>query len=372
MLNQTSDKVGALKSILSSATEFSEDNEEDQFLIECTEDFLRKSFPEIERIVDPFLERNGFTLVGGTKGVGKSLFVVQMALHIASGKSGFLNCAIDKPCNVLLIQQEVSENGMHDRLNKMVSEGGFETQRRFFLKTTTENQWHLTIKEHKDRIIAMIEQTSADVLILDPLYTFFPGELNQAKDISQIIQPMMELKTGYDLSLVVVHHFSNKSGPDDPKPIQGKFIGHSNLTNAADITVGINCLPPNFKDPSLPLPFSHYAKIETTTRHHEWPEDLYIERKEGSLLFTPSNVWIERGRTVPPPEIVDFVKECGGEKLQKEVIAYFKRTKKVHETTIRKSIKEAIRMGGLQKASVPGTHNMKILKIPEQKNEGGI
>ncbi len=363
-LDQALDRCRALLDIQGKAERLQTPKRETDVAIETSEDLLKKLIPPIERLIDPFLERNGFTLVGGSKGIGKSLLVTQMALHYASGNSGFLNCEIEKPGRVLLIQQEVGEAGMQDRLIKMYAEGDFDTQGRFFTKTTTGNQWDLTKKTDKQRISDLVLKTHADLLILDPLYTFFPGELNSARDMARVISVLMEVKTKYNLSLVVVHHFTNKSHPDEIKQSTGRFMGHSNLANAADVTVAIEFLHPKYKGRALRLPYNHYAALETTTRHGEWPEPVHIERRQDQLMFHVSSIWDEIGKKVPPDEVVAFVKACGGEKALQDVISYFEETKSAHENTIRKSINEAIELGKLGKETMTGQHGRKILRIP--------
>jgi len=371
-LAQETNKEMAFLDILNHVEEFKPDNngkpdKDCELKIETLEEFMSRPVPDIERLIDPYIERNGYTLVGGTKGVGKSLFVTQMALSYASGKAHFLRGTIEKPGKVLLIQQEVAESGMHNRLKKMVTEDSFLSEGRFHKLTTTGNQLNLTKKEDLERVKAFIEEVRPDVLILDPLYTFFPNELNQYKEMSQIVSVLLKLKTNYNLGLVVVHHFSNKRNPDEPIPATGRFMGHSNLANAADVTIGMDFLHPKFQDQVLPLPYNHYASVDIRTRHGEWPERFYIERRVDQLLFRISSIWDEIGKKVPPDEIVEFIIACGGEKLQKDVIAYFEKTKEAHSNTIRKSIKEAIQMGKIKKDPVPGTNNKKILRVIKQE-----
>ncbi len=372
-LSGQEDKKMALLDILEHAETFVNSSsqiqkEHKEAPIETLEQFMGREIPKIERLIDPYLERYGLTLIGGSKGVGKSLFATQMALHYASGQSGFLNSTVNAPGKVLLIQQEVHEAGMQDRLVKMLKEGNFNPDCGFYPKTTTGCQWHLTEKQDKEEIISLIEKTEPDVLILDPLYTFFPGELNQAKDMSKIISVLMEFKSNYNLSLVVVHHFSNKANPDDPKSTPGRFLGHSNLANAADVTIGIDFLHPRYREQILPLPYNHYACIDTVTRHGEWPEKLYVERGENRLLFQVSSIWKDIGRKIIPEEILDYLKENGGEMFQQDVITKFK--DKAHENTIRKAIREAEKMGKLDRDTMPGKYGKKILRL-KQQNQGG-
>ena len=372
-LNQKTDKTMAFLDILNHVEEFKLKNEtktteDDELKIETLEEFMSKQIPEIERLIDPYLERYGLTLVGGSKGVGKSLFVTQMALHYSSNQSGFLSSTVNKPGKVLLIQQEVHEAGMQDRLEKMLKEGKFSTGNKFYPVTTTGNQLHLTEKKDRVKIISLIEKIKPDVLMLDPLYTFFPNELNQYRDMSQIVEVLMELKTQYNLSLVVVHHFSNKQNPDEPKSTPGRFMGHSILANAADVTVGIDFLHPRYREQVLPLPYNHYASVDTGTRHGEWPEKLFVERGENQLLFRVSSIWDNIGKKIIPEEILEYINENGGEMFQQDIISIFEA--KAHPNTIRKAIKEAERIGKLEKDTMPGKHGKKILRL-KQQNQGG-
>lgn len=341
---------------------------DEELKVETCEEVMAKPIPKIERLINPFVERNGYTLIGGAKGVGKSLFVTQMALYYTSGKSGFLNSTIEKPGKVLLIQQEVSESGMQDRLNKMVSEETFNTKGRFFLKTTTQNQWHLTEEKDLNKVIELIERAEPDILILDPLYTFNPKELNQYKDMSQIVSVLLKLKTKYNLSLVVVHHFSNKENPDQLVSTAGRFMGHSILANAADVAIGLDFLHPRYKDQALPLPYNHYAVVEAITRHSEWPEKFSIERRENRLLFHPSSIWQNIGKKILPDEIVDLIRENGGSMFQSDVIKSFEN--KAHPNTIRKAIKEA--EDKIEDDREPGKHGKKILILKEEEILRGV
>jgi hypothetical protein len=284
-----------------------------------------------------------------------------MALHLASGKTGFLKSRIDKPAKVMMVQQEVSESGMQDRLRRMLSESTFITEGRFFPINTTGSALKLTVSKDMKKVEDWINKKAPDVLILDPLFTFFLDELNQYKDVSRIVSLLMKLKVNNNLSLVVVHHFSNKEDADTPKSTSGRFLGHSILADSADIVIGLDFIHPRYKNQKLPLPYNHYAHIETNTRHQEWPGSYYIERGEDQLLFQCSTIWEEIGKKIIPGEIEGLLGVMGGEAPQEEV---FKRLEaKAHRNTIRKAINEAIKQDRIEKGPIPGTHGKKIIRL---------
>jgi len=336
---------------------------DDEDVAETVEELVIKEIPPIERLINPLVERRGYTLIGAIKGVGKSLFVTQLALHYASGKSPFLveDFTIEKPGNVLLIQQEVSLPGIKDRLQKMRMEAVFNLQGRFRQKTTTGHPWALTKKEDFEKLVRLIEKYKPDILILDPLYTFAPNGLNTDKDTAPIIKAISDLKTNYNLGIIVVHHFSNKGRDEDMIATVGKFMGASMIANNADITIAMEFLHPRFKEQNLPLPYNHYCTVEVGTRHGEWPQKFCIERKKGCLLFHKSSIWQEIGRIIMPGQIEDLLAANDGEMLQKDVIEALSR--EATRTTIRRAIDEAINNGTITKHDLPGKGKPKILRL---------
>lgn len=310
------------------------------------EELAALEIPQIDWLVEPIVERFGYTLIGAQKGVGKSLFVTQLALYAASGMSPFLNDGIRlfKPLNVLLVQQEVSLPGMKDRLFKMRSEKLFETEGRFRQITTTGTWWNLSNKkEDYQRLIRLIEEYKPDILILDPLYTFYPKELNTSGDISPMMEILAELKTNFNLGLIVVHHFSNKEDPDSQKTPVGRFMGHSMIANSADVTIGLDFLHPKYRQQNLPLAFQNYIMVEITTRHGEWPARFALERKQGCLLFEKSSIWQDLGRSIMPGQIEDLIEAHDRVMLQKDIIQAFIGDAK--PTTVKKALYEAEKRG---------------------------
>lgn len=329
------------------------------------EELAAMQIPEIDWLIEPVIERFGFCLVGAQKGVGKSLFVTQLALHAASGISPFLieEIRIPRPLNTLLIQQEVSLPGMKDRLCKMRTEKAFNLEGRFRQKTTTGAWWNLTDRADYEKLICLIEKYRPDLIILDPLYTFYPKELNTSGDISPMMKILSDLKSNFGLGLVVVHHFSNKSDPDEVefRSSVGRFMGHSMIANSADTTIGLDFLHPKYRQQTLPLPYQNYITVEITTRHGAWPARFCLERKRDVLLFEKSSIWQDLGRCLIPGQIEDVLDANDGQMLQKDVIEAL--AKDARRTTVRRAIDEALRSGKVTKEALPGKGHPVLLRL---------
>jgi len=368
-LERQVDKKAAINYILATAEEMVLREEEDEEIAETVEEIAVKAIPDIEYLIKPIVERGGYTLIGGIKGIGKSLFVTQLGLFCAAGKSPFItpDFIIEKPGKVLLIQQEVSLPGIKDRLLKMRMQENFDLEERFRLKTTTGRPWDLTEKIDFERLIRLVEKYSPDMLILDPLYTFSSKDLNNPGQSKPLIDKLLELKSNYNLALVVVHHFSNKKS-EEFSNVVGKFMYSSTIANAADNTIAMEFLDYRYKETNLNEPFNHYCTIEIGTRHGEWPEKFCAERRGDGLLFYESRVWEEIGRKIVPGQIEDLLKANDNEMRQGEVIETLSRF--ATRTTIVKAINEAISKGNIEKVALPGKGKPKMLRILPHTGSG--
>jgi len=337
-------------------------NHKEEFA-DSIEELAKKEIPQIDWLVCPILEKHGYTIIGGIKGIGKSLFATQLAFYLASGKSPFLSeeITIPRPRRVLLIQQEVSLPGMQDRFSKMRMEQLFNTEGRLLQKTTTGQQWDLSEPEDLQKLMSLINIYKPEVLILDPLYTFNRKGLNADKDTAQILKITQEIKMNNDIGVVWVHHFSNKGDPENERPTIGRFMGSSNIANAADVTIALDYLNYKYKQQALPLPYHHYITVEITTRHGEWPRKFALERGKDCLLFRISTIWQDMGKKILPDQIKDIIAKNHGEMKQRDVINFLSSV--AGPTTIKKAINEAVRQGKITKEKISGKGNPVILRV---------
>ncbi len=315
----------------------------------------------IEWYAQPIIGRNIFTLIGGIKGIGKSLFVTQLALFLASGKTPFISdeITIGQPKRVLLIQQEVSLPAMKERLFKMRMEESLDLGGRFLQKTTAGRWLKLTEEEDLKEVQGLIEKYQPEVLILDPLYTFTALGLNRDQDTGPLLEALFSLKDDFGIGLAAVHHFSNKEDPLELRHMSGRFMGNSSLANAADVLISLDFLHPRYKNQLLPLPFNHYACVEISTRHGEWPARFTIEREKDNILFDLSSIWQVLNKILVPGQIEDLLVDNDGEMLQRDLIEKFK--DKASRSTVVNAIHEAIKGNRIEKTTLQDRKGKPVL-----------
>jgi hypothetical protein len=349
-LDQAKDEAAALKVLLDSAVEF--EPKPDYSRVMTIEELAIAQIDPIEWYAQPIIGKNLFTLIGGIKGIGKSLFVTQLALFLASGKTPFISdeITIGQPKKVLLIQQEVSLPAMKERLFKMRIGEFLDLGGRFLQKTTAGRWLKLTEEPDRKEVRWLIEKYEPDVLFLDPLYTFTALGLNRDQDAGPLLEALFSLKDDFGIGLVAVHHFSNKEDPQELRHMSGRFMGNSSLANAADVLISLDFLHPRYKNQLLPLPFNHYAGVEISTRHGEWPARFTIEREKDSILFGQSSIWQILNKILVPGQIEDILTDNDGEMLQQDLIEKFK--DKASRSTVIRAIREAVRSNKIEKTTL--------------------
>jgi len=64
---------------------------------------------------------------------------------------------------------------------------------------------------HRKLLEQVIQQIKPVLIIFDPLYLMFDGDVNSAKDLNPVLNWLLYLKTKYKTGIIVVHHW-NKGG----------------------------------------------------------------------------------------------------------------------------------------------------------------
>jgi hypothetical protein len=191
------------------------------------------------------------TLVAGREGIGKSTFLAWLAARITRGEL----------------------------------EGEYEGERRHVLYAASEDDWGTTIKprmivagvdpllvhgvemtnvetkqgvklrlpKHVDQVFSEAERIGCPVLMLDPLVSFLPENVDPWK-APEIRRPLEDIrKAGADrgVSVVVLVHFNKSTGTD----ILTRIAGSRAFAEVARAAIGLAALPHEEGDDPLPGPY---------------------------------------------------------------------------------------------------------------------
>jgi hypothetical protein len=157
------------------------------------------------------LLREGSTLViGGSSGVGKSLFSTQFGWCLSTGRD-FLDMHTHRAYNVLYAQAEMAEWDVEERLRKQgdilnIPRDEWEGTKYHYLSI---QPW--SWKNEKAWLEERMDEMDCEVLILDPLSRIKPSDTpeNDNDKVSDFLNfQLNELRVRKNLkALILVHHF---------------------------------------------------------------------------------------------------------------------------------------------------------------------
>lgn len=175
-------------------------------------------------LIEELWLRNSHGIVAGEPKTFKSTIALDMAISIASGVKLWDKYNILESGPVIIIQNENSEWIMKDRTEKMINSKNL-------IGSTVINGHKLIIKfpkelpihflnnfgynfndfNHREELEKEIQKIKPILVMFDPLYLMFDGDVNSAQELNPLLQWMLELKNKYKTSIMLIHHW-NKNG----------------------------------------------------------------------------------------------------------------------------------------------------------------
>jgi hypothetical protein len=206
-------------------------------------------------LVEPgLLPAQGILFVGGEPKVGKSLLVANVALSLAAGmdRIGF---PIPAPRRVLVCQFELPVPQFVSRLITMRrSLGGCADQH---LLVDTRAAGHLlSAAEGLGHFLAAAKAASAEVIVLDPLYSAHDQDENDTRAMAALCQSLLRLRDAARAALVVVHHVRKSIGRHE---IGSAFRGSSALHAVGDSYLLVTRPSPQLATVELRFQFRYAA-----------------------------------------------------------------------------------------------------------------
>ena len=251
-----------------------------------TADFLAASFPSEPIISEGILDAQGVMVVFGPSEVGKSYFVLQTALTLATGGAWLDRWSVTRPFRVLLLQAEVSAHRFQARVHKLSQ--SFAPSDKLWLAT----EWSLKLDERQPRqaLVSALQDYQIEVLILDPFRPFFSGDENNSRDIEAFFSGFGDVRD-LGIATIVVHHKRKPTaffGTAD----EGKYTarGSSVITDRPDT---ILWLEPHKKNSDTI--FMHWEKLRNADEKKK-PEPLHLRVDPESGLFVPISADVEADR----------------------------------------------------------------------------
>lgn len=177
-------------------------------------------------LVKGFWGKNSHGIVAGMPKCFKSTLVQDLIVSVASGAPFLGKYPVLNPGPVLVIQNENADYVMKDRTQKIISHRGLDGKVKI-----KRNSIHLEFppdlpisfinqegfvfnEEYQAQLEKIISELKPVLVVFDPLYLMFEGDLNLGKELNPILNWLLEVKNKFDTSIMLIHHY-NKGGTNN-------------------------------------------------------------------------------------------------------------------------------------------------------------
>jgi hypothetical protein len=235
------------------------------------------------------LPKGGRLLVTGAPKAGKSIFVENLALSIASGVKFLGQFPIAPNPNsksdghrVLLLDRELSERSLYDRLNLLIEKRPGYAAAEDKLLVDHKIAMRLDQPGAANTLISLIQANAADVIILDTAYKFFSGDMESSKNVATALASLDEAIAETGVSVILTHHHRKSGGNQGGKeqlPHPDQVVGSFLWTGWPNGTVLLN-----FLNRRVDSPFNTVASF-VAFRDAAPPEPLALYRDRDSIHY---------------------------------------------------------------------------------------
>jgi hypothetical protein len=194
---------------------------------------------ELEWVVPGLLEANGYLLLVGPSGVGKTQWSLRWAMNLAMGRN-FLGFQIGDPQRILFVSCEMNHAGIKYFIEIMAKDFSDEE-----LATLEENLMVAPIGEPllldtpdgQSILTGLLEYHQPDGLFFDSMGSATSGDLSQEGPVKQIMGYNDHLRNKYGIWTWYIHH-QRKAQGDNKKPNKlSDVYGNQYLVNRATSVV---------------------------------------------------------------------------------------------------------------------------------------
>jgi RecA-family ATPase len=252
----------------------------------------------------PFGKVGALVAPGGT---GKSQFLLQLAVSVATGLPFLNHWEVPKPGGVLMLAAEDDTEEIHRRLHNIATQ--------LTVQHRDDNDLHARMKEnlyvrsmvaqdnlmtramngdkeirvtsYVPRLIRTAEQVpDLRLIIVDPASRFRGGDENFAQDTTRFIEALEQVREQTGATVLVAHHTNKWSGNSDEQS-QGAARGSSAFSDG--VRWQMNLKPLNktaAKERGVPEQMRrHYLEAEIVKNNYGPPsEPILLHRGDGGFL----------------------------------------------------------------------------------------
>jgi hypothetical protein len=190
-------------------------------------------------IVPGFWMKGSHGIIAGEPKSFKTTLILDLMFSVASCTPFLGVHGVQHSGPTLFVQNENADWIIRDKLQKLMVSRGTAGRTRVNGKQVEVN-WSRDLPMHfinqqgftlddaayKEALEELIDRMRPAMVVLDPLYLMFSGDVNSAKDLAPVLQWALRIRNEYGCALALVHHY-NKGG--EGKRAGQRMLGSTTL-----------------------------------------------------------------------------------------------------------------------------------------------
>jgi len=239
-------------------------------------------------------------------GTGKSQFLLQLAVSVATGTE-FFGWEIGEPGGVLCLFAEDDDEEIHRRLYRIAFDTGLRHDIALEAQMKLLTNLHVKSMVAKDNLMTVTDRASGEVIptnyaerlllvtreipdlkliVIDPGSRFRGGDENLAQDTTRFVEALERVSRSTGANLLVAHH-ANKGAMSGGEQTQASQRGSSALSDGVRWQMNLSALnKPDAKELRIAEERRHFYLVADVVKNNYGPpsEAILLERRDGGYL----------------------------------------------------------------------------------------
>jgi len=247
------------------------DDEEKQFY--TLTELLENPLTEIPFLIKPILQRSGLALMFGASDTGKSTFLRQLCISIASKKSDFLGFEINAIHNAAVyVSTEDDGASIGCLTNKQIKEMNIAPAELAAVRYVFDFD---DLPTTLDEILTV---TPADVVCVDALSDVITQNLNDAAKMREYMRPYNRVAKKHKCLILFLHH-SGKRAEDYNTPSKHNAVGSESIQSKCRVALELR---QDYGDATL----RHLCIVKGNYIPADMKRDSYVLRFSNNMVFS--------------------------------------------------------------------------------------
>jgi RecA-family ATPase len=235
------------------------------------DELLNMEIEDYPTLLDPIFPKVGLIALAGSSDTGKSSFLRQFAIHVASGMDNFLGFNLDKKHNsAIVFSTEDDKTAISYLLNKQNRKMNFPAEAFNNLRYVFEAM------DPVEALDKELNRKPADVVIIDTFTDIYRGEMNATNRIRSFLNDYGQLAQQHETLFIFLHHTGK--GKDKLEPSKHNLLGSQGFEAKMRLVMELR------RDQFNP-DYRHLCVVKGNYLSEEYKNESYLLEFDDHMLF---------------------------------------------------------------------------------------